>query len=216
MEKPFKTFIFEPTDLVPIEQSWDWQQEWQKMLLADPLGPQALWLLQHENCYTLGQGANESNLLFDLENPPAKIYRLNRGGEVTQHLPGQLVAYLVLDLKRYQTDLDWYLRQLEETLIDVLKLLDLVGERIEGLTGLWIEGKKVASIGIGGRRWITQHGLALNINCDLSGFSQIVPCGIRGKEVARLDYWIPGLKVSDVQPLIRRSFVERFDLNLTC
>jgi len=207
-----KAFIIEPTDLVPFEIAWDWQKQWQKSLLNSRNLPQAVWLLQHPNCYTLGRGGSESNLCFDLNNPPAAFYRIDRGGEVTHHLPGQLVVYLVLDLYRYKTDLDWYLRELEQVLIDVLYELGLFGERINGLTGVWLNECKVGSIGVGGRRWITQHGLALNIDCDLKGFEEIVPCGLRDFRVGRLNTWLPGLTVDDVQPLMRRSLAKHFDL----
>jgi len=210
--KPPTAFLFECSELVPLNTALAWQRQWQQHLFAQPLAPQAVWLLQHQPCYTLGRGASEANLLFDLNNPPAALYRIDRGGEVTHHLPGQLVAYPVLDLRRYQTDLHWYLRQLEQVLIDVLAVLGLAGERLQGLTGLWLEGRKVAAIGVGCRRWITQHGLALNVDCDLEGFSAVVPCGLADHSVGRLDQWIPGLTVAEVQPLMRQSFSERFGL----
>ena len=102
--------------------------------------------------------------------------------------------------------------QLEEVLIEALNRLDLKGERQPGLTGLWIDGIKVASIGIGCRRWITQHGLSLNVNCDLQGFSQIIPCGIKGQLMGSLHHWIPGLTVSEVQPLVKQSLEKHFGL----
>tara|TARA_B100000700_G_scaffold327993_1_gene444300 strand:- start:913 stop:1548 length:636 start_codon:yes stop_codon:yes gene_type:complete len=205
-------FLFEPEYFVPFESAWNWQRDWQQSLMSGACTSPAVWLLQHLNCYTLGRGATESNLLFDLKKPPWPIFRIDRGGEVTHHLPGQLVAYLVLDLHLYNKDLDWYLRQLEEVLIDVLNQLGLKGERITGRTGLWLDGRKVASIGIGCRRWITQHGLALNVNCGLQGFHQIIPCGLEGQPIASLDNWIPGITVSDVQPLMKMSLVKTFDL----
>ncbi|MED5263637.1 MAG: lipoyl(octanoyl) transferase LipB [Cyanobacteriota bacterium] len=206
------TFLFECSEPVPFEMAWLWQQQWQQQLFAKPLAPQAVWLLQHQACYTLGRGASEANLLFDVNNPPAALHRIDRGGEVTHHLPGQLVVYPVLDLRRYQTDLHWYLRQLEQVLIDVLAVLGLAGERLQGLTGLWLEGRKVAAIGVGCRRWITQHGLALNVDCDLESFSAVVPCGLVGHPVGRLNQWIPGLTVAEVQPLMRQSLSDRFGL----
>ena len=131
---------------------------------------------------------------------------------MTHHLPGQLVAYPVLDLRRRQPDLHWYLRELEQVLIDVLAQLDLRGERLPGLTGLWLDNRKVAAIGVGCRRWITQHGLALNIDCDLAGFDQVTPCGLTGRAVGRLADWIPGLSLAEVQPLLRDALASRFHL----
>ncbi len=207
-----EAFIFEPKNLVSFPTAWRWQREWQKTLFKVPHGSQAVWLLQHSHCYTLGRGASKTNLLFDQNESPFDLYRVDRGGEVTHHLPGQLVVYLVLDLRRFRPDLDWYLRQLEQLLIDVLHELGLSGQRIDGLTGVWFKGYKVASVGIGCRRWITQHGLALNIDCDLKGFQEIVPCGLAGYPVGKLDSWIPGLKIADVQPLMKRCLIKRFDL----
>ncbi len=197
---------------MPFQLAWDWQRNWQAQLLKEPSSEQAVWLLQHCSCYTLGRGANENNLLFDLNKPPLALFRIDRGGEVTHHLPGQLVVYPVLDLHNYKTDLNWYLRELEQVSLEVLKSLGLSGSRMPGLTGLWLDGRKVASVGIGCKRWITQHGLALNVNCQLEGFKQVIPCGLRGKSVDRLSNWIPGLEVADVKPLIRESLRKRFGL----
>ena len=169
-------------------------------------------MLQHPPCYTLGRGASLDHLHFDPVAPPAPLHRIDRGGEVTYHCPGQLVVYPVLNLQRRTPDLHWYLRQLEQVLIDVLAELGLSGERVPGLTGLWFEGRKVAAIGVGCRRWITQHGLALNVNCDLSGFAAVTPCGLEGKQVGRLSDWISGLTVDQVQPLMRRAIAQRFQV----
>ena len=206
-------FLFEPEYFVPYEAAWNWQRDWQKSLLMGRCSSPAVWLLQHSNCYTLGRGASESNLLFDIKKPPWPVFRIDRGGEVTHHLPGQLVVYPVLDLHLYKKDLDWYLRQLEQVLIEVINQFGLKGERIPGKTGLWVEGRKVASIGVGCRRWITQHGFALNVNCDLQGFNHIIPCGLKGDVMGSLEEWIPGIKVFEVQRLIQVSLAKHFSLN---
>ena len=208
-------FLFQPEQLVPFQQAWDLQRCWQERLLlasASEAELEAVWLLQHPSCYTLGRGATEDHLLFDPQHPPAPLHRIDRGGEVTHHAPGQLVAYPVLDLRRRRTDLHWYLRQLEQVVIDVLQVLGLQGERIEGLTGVWLERQKVAAIGVGCRRWITQHGLALNVTCDLQGFESVVPCGLHGRPVGRLCDWIPGLELAMVQSLMRDALAARFGL----
>ena len=200
---------------MPFQQAWDLQRRWQERLLLDSAtgaDAEAVWLLQHPRCFTLGRGASEDHLLFDPEHPPAPLHRIDRGGEVTHHAPGQLVAYPVLDLRRRRTDLHWYLRQLEQVVIDVLQALGLQGERIEGLTGVWLDQRKVAAIGVGCRRWITQHGLALNVTCDLEGFRSVVPCGLKGRSVGRLRDWIPGLEIEIVQSLLRDALAARFDL----
>jgi len=220
LETPFlgaqraTAFLFEPASPVPFAEAWALQRQWQERLLG-PEGatqPEAVWLLQHPDCYTLGRGATEAHLRFDPSRPPAPLHRIDRGGEVTHHAPGQLVAYPVLDLRRHQPDLHWYLRQLEQVVLDVLEGLGLRGERIEGLTGVWMEGCKLAAIGVGCRRWITQHGLALNVSCDLDGFEAVVPCGLTGRAVGRLADWLPGLTVQEVAPLMREALAERLQL----
>jgi len=211
--------LFEPQQLVPFTQAWRWQQQWQAALLAselasDPMStPEAVWILQHPRCYTLGRGASEQHLLFDPAAPPAPLHRIDRGGEVTHHMPGQLVAYPVLDLRRRQCDLHWYLRELEQVVIDVLDHLGLQGQRVEGMTGVWLDDRKVAAIGVGCRRWITQHGLALNVDGDLGGFAAVVPCGLMGKAVGRLTDWCSDLRLADVQPLLRDALAQRFHLD---
>lgn len=197
---------------MPFERAWADQRHWQQHLLRDPTAKEAVWLLQHPACYTLGRGASGEHLHFDPGASPFPLHRIDRGGEVTHHLPGQLVVYPVLDLQRRIPDLHHYLRQLEQVLIDVLARLGLQGTRQAGLTGLWLEDHKVAAIGIGCRRWVTQHGLALNVNCDLSGFEQITPCGLKGYRVGRLSDWLPGLTVEQVQPLMCDALAEHFDL----
>ncbi len=214
MAKIPTAFLFEPKDLVPYETAWFWQRKWRERLLEKPFSKQAVWILQHQSCYTMGRSGSYNNLLFDLNDDSFEFHRVDRGGEVTHHLPGQLVVYPVLDLHRYETDLHWYLRELEQVIIDVVYALGLRGERVTGMTGVWVEGKKIAAIGVGCRRWITQHGFSINVNCQMDGFSKVVPCGLVGHPVEKLNAWIPGLTTDEVQPLIRNSFSKRFRLNL--
>ena len=195
-------------------RAWRWQQQLQQRLLADPSGPDALLLLEHEPCYTLGRGADPAFLGFDPADPPAPLFRIDRGGEVTHHCPGQLVLYPVLNLQRHGADLHLYLRELEGVVIDLLAQLGLQGERVEGLTGVWLEGQKVAAIGVGARRWISQHGLALNVEADLAGFAQVVPCGIADRPVGRLLDWRPELSAAVLRPLLLQCFSRRFGLRL--
>ncbi|MEB3176001.1 MAG: lipoyl(octanoyl) transferase LipB [Synechococcus sp.] len=200
--------------LVPFPEAWDWQRRWQQRLIqaqqpAHEGVPELLLLLEHPPCYTLGRGASEAHLHFDPRDPPAPLHRIDRGGEVTHHLPGQLVVYPVLDLQRHRPDLHWYLRQLEGVVLDVLQQQGLQGQRREGLTGVWLEGQKLAAIGVGARRWVTQHGLALNVSCDLAGFGAITPCGLR-LPVGRLQQWRPQLSVADLRQLVAEAFCARF------
>ena len=195
---------------VPFARAWAWQQQLQARLLANPLAPDTVLLLEHEPCYTLGRGASEAFLRFDPGQPPAPLFRIDRGGEVTHHAPGQLVLYPVLNLQRHGADLHLYLRQLEAVVIDLLAELGLEGQRQEGLTGVWLEGRKLAAIGVGARRWISQHGLALNVNCDITGFGAIQPCGLN-LPVGRLAQWRPELTVAALRAPLAQAFASRFN-----
>ena len=144
----YDAICFEPPGFVPFAQGWSWQQQLQRRLLENPDGPEAVLLLEHEPCYTLGRGADPAFLGFDPADPPAPLFRIDRGGEVTHHCPGQLVLYPVLNLQRHGADLHLYLRELEEVVIALLAELGLEAERIEGLTGVWLEGRKVAWVGL--------------------------------------------------------------------
>ena len=205
---------FQAAGPVPFALAWDWQRQLQQRLLADPAGPEALLVLEHDPCYTLGRGADAAFLGFDPADPPAPLFRIDRGGEVTHHCPGQLVLYPVLNLQRHGADLHVYLRELEGVVIDLLDQLGLRGERIDGLTGVWLEGRKLAAIGVGARRWISQHGLALNVEADLAGFAAVVPCGIRDRPVGRLVDWRPELTAAALRPLLLQCFARRFGLTL--
>lgn len=206
--------LFESSAPVGFERGWRAQRTLQQRLLADPAGPDAVLLLEHEPCYTLGRGASTAHLRFAPQAPPLPLHRIDRGGEVTHHAPGQLVLYPVLNLQRHGADLHLYLRRLEQVVIDLLAGLGLAGERIEGLTGVWLEGRKLAAIGVGARRWISQHGLALNVDCDLAGFAAIVPCGIAGRPVGRLGDWRPALSAAQLRQPLLTAFAERFQLRL--
>jgi lipoyl(octanoyl) transferase len=191
---------------------------WQRSLVAeridDPSLDDVLILLEHPPVYTLGQGSNLEFLKFDLDKSKFDVHRIERGGEVTYHCPGQLVGYPILNLRRHRQDLHWYLRQLEEVLIRVLAVYGLSGDRLTGFTGVWLEKRKVAAIGIKVSRWITMHGFALNVCPDMSGFENIVPCGIADKPVGSLAEWIPGINVQEVSANVAKCFAEVFGVEL--
>jgi lipoate-protein ligase B len=136
-----------------------------------------LLLLEHPHVYTLGRGADERFVLNQADIP---VYRVSRGGQVTYHGPGQLIGYPIVKLDGTDRDVIHYLRRLEEVLIESLATLGMVARRRAGLTGVWIGQEKIASIGVGFRRWVSLHGFALNVATDLSFFNAIVPCGIAG------------------------------------
>jgi lipoate-protein ligase B len=160
---------------------------------ASDLGlPDELLLLEHEPVYTIGRTPDQSSLRMPAGVPelgahlPHPVVQINRGGQATYHGPGQLVGYPLLDLRPRGQDLHRYLRGLEEVLIALLAVYGVVGERLEGMTGVWVKGRKIASIGVGVRKWISMHGFALNVGGDLQAFSAITPCGIAGVEMTSL------------------------------
>lgn len=200
--------------LVPYETAWAWQRALVAERRQQPTLADVLILLEHPPIYTLGQGASLDFLRFDPDVSAHPLLRIERGGEVTYHCPGQVVGYPILNLKYYRPDLHWYLRQLEEVLIRVLATYGLIGERIAGMTGVWVAGRKVAAIGIKVSRWITMHGFALNVCPDLSGFEQIVPCGIADKPVGSLAQFIPDIDSAQVRQQIASCFAEVFEVEL--
>ncbi len=161
------------------------QEEIVARKIADSSVPDELLLLEHEPVYTIGRTPDQSSLR-DAAHLPHPVVQINRGGQATYHGPGQLVGYPILDLRLRGQDLHRYLRGLEEVLIVALSGYGVVATRREGLTGVWIGEKKIASIGVGVRRWISMHGFALNVNSDLSPFSEITPCGLAGVEMTSL------------------------------
>jgi len=200
--------------LVPYSVAWEQQRSLVAQRIIDPTQDDILLLLEHPPVYTLGQGASLEFLKFDPANVSVEVHRVERGGEVTYHCPGQLVGYPILNLRHYQQDLHWYLRQLEEVLIQLLGVYGLKGDRSAGMTGVWLEGCKVAAIGIKVSRWITMHGFALNVCPDLSGFERIVPCGIADKPVGSLAQFIPDITVEQVRLDVAASFAAVFDVQL--
>lgn len=201
--------------IVPYQKAWDYQRSQVQKRIANPDLDDLLILLEHPPVYTLGTGSSSEYLKFNPQNTSAELYRSERGGEVTYHCPGQLVGYPILNLRFHRQDLHWYLRQLEEVLIQVLKQYNLPAYRLAGFTGVWLEGCKVAAIGIKVSRWITMHGFALNVNPDLSGFQQIVPCGIADKPVGSLAQFIPEIRGDRVRQDVATAFAQEFGLVFT-
>ena len=145
-----------------------------------------LLLLEHEPVYTIGRTPDRSSLLGST-HLPHPVFSINRGGQATYHGPGQLMGYPIIDLRRCGQDLHKYLRWLEQLLIDLLARYDIAAQRRESLTGVWVENRKIASIGVGVRHWITMHGFALNVCGDLSPFDHIVPCGISNVAITSME-----------------------------
>ena len=164
----------------------------------DPSLEDQLLLLEHEPVYTIGRTPDRSSLSALGSRPsrdgelgsahlPHPLFSINRGGQATYHGPGQLMGYPIIDLRRCGQDLHKYLRWLEQLLIDLLAQYDIIAQRRESLTGVWVENRKIASIGVGVRHWITMHGFALNVCGDLSPFDQIVPCGISNVTITSME-----------------------------
>jgi lipoyl(octanoyl) transferase len=200
--------------LVPYTVAWEQQRSLVAERIKNPSLNDLLLLLEHPPVYTLGQGATLDFLKFEPNAVNFEVHRVERGGEVTYHCPGQLVGYPILNLRHYQQDLHWYLRQLEEVLIELLALYGLKGDRVSGMTGVWLEGRKIAAIGIKVSRWITMHGFALNVCPDLTGFERIVPCGIADKPVGSLAQFIPGITVEQVRLNVADLFAKVFEVQL--
>jgi len=142
-----------------------------------PEAPDEILLLEHQPVYTIGRTPDKSSLLGE-RNLPHPLFAINRGGQATYHGPGQLMGYPIANLRRCGQDLHKYLRWLEQTLIEFLARCEISASRREGLTGVWVQQRKIASIGVGVRHWITMHGFALNVCGDLAPFAHIIPCGI--------------------------------------
>lgn len=174
--------------LVPYGEALQLQDE-RRIAVEEMRASEAVFLLQHSPVITLGRNAHETNLLHSREalaTMDVDVCETNRGGDVTYHGPGQLVVYPILNLQLRQPSIRWYLRALEEVLIRTLGHFGLAGERVEGFTGVWVRGAKVAAIGVGVHNWVTFHGLALNVDPNMDHFGLIIPCGIADKPVSSL------------------------------
>jgi lipoyl(octanoyl) transferase len=194
----------------------DFQRAVAKARIAAEIPEDVLLLLEHPPVVTLGRSSKEAHLLASpalLAARGVELYEVERGGDVTFHGPGQLVGYPIIDLTRHRKDLHWYLRQVEESLIVALAAFGIAAERNPGLTGVWTQGRKIASIGVHARDWVTWHGFALNVSTDLSYFDLMVPCGIQAvtmtsieKEIAR------DVPMEEVEEEVVKAFGAVFDL----
>ena len=170
--------------MVPYPDALAWQRQLAEDRIASRLSHDVLLLLEHPPVVTFGRNSQVSHLL---QPDGIDVFEVERGGDVTFHGPGQLVGYPILDLGAYKRDLHWYLRTLEQALIHALALLDIPAERNPGFTGVWTRRRKIASIGIHVKQWVTWHGFALNVTTDLTHFERIVPCGIQGVEMTSVE-----------------------------
>ncbi|MVN76455.1 lipoyl(octanoyl) transferase LipB [Hymenobacter sp. HMF4947] len=224
---------------VPYVPTWDLQEELlaatvvlkaaNRQAEAAGLPPQAtpnhLLFCQHPPTYTLGKSGKPEHLLLDeaaLAAHGATFHRINRGGDITFHGPGQLVVYPVLDLENFRPDIHWYLRALEEAVIQTLATYGLRAGRIAGLTGVWLDWeenapnpRKICAMGVRCSRWVTLHGLALNVNTDLNYFGYIVPCGITDKAVTSLQAEVGhAVSLDEVQERLLAELLHQLDAHL--
>lgn len=172
------------------EECLELQREVARQRISGEIPQDVLLLVEHPPVVTLGRSSKQKNLISSpafLASRGVELFEVERGGDVTFHGPGQLVGYPIFDLKRHKLDLHWYLRSVEEALIRTLSTYGISGERNTGYTGVWTAGRKIASIGVHARDWVTWHGFALNVFTDLSYFDLIVPCGIVGVEMTSIE-----------------------------
>ena len=160
----------------PYQEVWAYQKEIQAKRIAGEIEDTFL-MVEHEPVYTLGKNANENHLLQS-RNQSVDVFNIERGGDITFHGPGQLVGYPILDLSNYKKSISWYMRILEQIIIDTVSEFGIEAKRIEGLTGVWVGDEKIAALGVRIRRWVTMHGFSINVNTDLTFYDGIIPCGI--------------------------------------
>jgi lipoate-protein ligase B len=204
---------------MPYAEALELQRHVARERITGALPQDVLLLVEHPPVVTLGRASKEKNLIATpafLESKGVELFEVERGGDVTFHGLGQLVGYPIIDLKRHRQDLHWYLRKIEEALINALADYDIPAERNPSFTGVWTRGKKIASIGVHARDWVTWHGFALNVSTDLSYFDLIVPCGISGvvmTSIAR-ELGLENVSVQDVRDRVSAKFAEAFDLTV--
>ena len=228
-----KQIKFIDLGVMDYKDAWDYQQNLFDEIVeikkknrknnSELITPNYFLFVEHPHVYTLGKSGNMSNLLIDenqLKSKNASFYKINRGGDITYHGPGQIVGYPILDLENFFTDIHKYLRLLEEAVILTLKEYDLNTERSIGETGVWLdvgtkEARKICAIGVKSSRWVTMHGFALNINSDLSYFKNIIPCGIVDKKVTSLEKELnKKTDIKEVKIKLKKHIIRLFKMNV--
>lgn len=236
-EKINKKVIFRNLGTIDYKEAWDYQEELFARTIAIKVEnrnlpgedqqetPNYLLFCEHPHVYTLGKSGSANNLLINeemMKTKKASFYKINRGGDITYHGPGQLVGYPILDLDNFFTDIHRYMRSLEEAIILTLNDYGLRGGRMKGLTGVWLgyDGKssprKICALGVKTSRWVTMHGFAFNVNADLDYFNNIVPCGITDKAVTSMEKELgekPDMK--DVSSRVKKYLAGIFEMELT-
>ena len=188
---------------------WDLQKEMQQQRINGNI-EDTLILVEHNPVYTLGKNANEDHLLQSRDES-VDVFNIERGGDITFHGPGQLVGYPILDLSNYKKSVSWYMRTLEQVLIDTLIEFKIIAQRNDGLTGVWVGDEKIAALGVRISRWVTMHGFALNVNPDLSFYDGIIPCGIFDHGVTSMEQLLGETQNNDnVKNMVIKKFNKYF------
>ena len=196
------------------KKTWNYQKELLKKRSKNEIND-TLILVEHEPVFTLGKNADENHIL---QNYPdnIKTYQIERGGDVTYHGPGQLVAYPILDLRNYKKSISWYMRSLEQVIIDTLFDYNITANRKNGLTGVWYNNEKIAALGVRVSRWITMHGFSLNVNPDLNHYKNIIPCGIFEHGVTSMSNILnKHVEYEHVKKTIIKKFINQFKIDHT-
>ncbi|MDG3584155.1 lipoyl(octanoyl) transferase LipB [Galbibacter pacificus] len=228
-----KKVIFQDLGYMDYKETWDYQESLFKAILDIKINnrredtqlatPNYFLFVEHPHVYTLGKSGDMENLLLNqtqLAQKGASFYKINRGGDITYHGPGQIVGYPILDLDNFFTDIHKYLRFLEEVIILTLDEYGIKATRSEGETGVWIDvgtpfARKICAMGVRASRWVTMHGFALNVNANLGYFDNIIPCGIRGKGVTSLNVELGQAEVplGEVKDKLLKHFQQLFQAN---
>ncbi|MFK7811493.1 MAG: lipoyl(octanoyl) transferase LipB [Maribacter sp.] len=226
--------LLEDLGLKDYKETWDFQEQLFQQTLdikiknrreeANLVTPNHFLFVEHPHVFTLGKSGDISNLLVDekqLAEKGAKFYKINRGGDITYHGPGQIVGYPILDLDNFFTDIHKYLRLLEEMVILTLAEYGLKAERSDGETGVWLDvgtpfARKICALGVRASRWVTMHGFALNVNSNLGYFDLMIPCGIKGKAVTSLNVELgkQEIDMEEVKQKLLRHFEVLFEAEI--
>ncbi|MCR4315979.1 MAG: lipoyl(octanoyl) transferase LipB [Planctomycetes bacterium] len=208
-----RKIIFVDLGLIEYADALELQRETLKKRLEGSV-PDTVYFCEHPKVFTVGSERDDANVLFPrehLESLGYEFFETDRGGAITLHEPGQMVVYPILALENYRKDLHWYLRSLEQTVIKVLARVGIFGNRDEAGTGVWSQMNKICAIGVKCSRWITMHGIALNVTNSMEGFNLIVPCGIQGRGVTSVQKLAPGrADVESIKELFREEFTRVF------
>jgi len=196
------------------KKTWNYQKELLKKRSNNEIND-TLILVEHEPVFTLGKNADENHILQDCPDN-IKTYHIERGGDVTYHGPGQLVGYPILDLRNYKKSISWYMRSLEQVIIDTLFDYNITANRKKGLTGVWCNNEKIAALGVRVSRWITMHGFSLNIDPNLNHYKNIIPCGIFEHGVTSMSGVLnKTVDYEHVKKTIIKKFLYQFSIDYT-